>query len=392
MDARHPSSGPRRALSAIDSTADVEAIVAEQVALRRVATLTARRVPLERLFAAVNQELAQSVGADATAVLRFEPEETVTLVAAWNAAGAPVAVGEQEPVNAALRRLRDCARPIRCGPADVPLTGPFIGEIRKLGIRATVAVPIQVDDRVWGVSVVASESPEPFPGATEDRMIQFAELVAIAVGNAQNWAALEASRARVIAAADESRRGIQRDLHDGARQHVVNTVLRLKLAQTMLAQSGHPALEVVSDALDSTERAAADLRELIRRVLPSALRYGDLRGAINALIQHIDVPVSMEIASDRLPAHLETTAYFVIAETLTNADKHARATRVDVRAAIRRGALQLEISDDGIGGARLDRGTGLVGLADRVESIGGQITIASPPGAGTTVAVSLPTE
>jgi GAF domain-containing protein len=144
------SSGPGGADDVAGIDHDVQEIVAEQAALRRVATLVARGACHEVLFAVVNRELAQLVRADAAALLRFEQDETITLVAAWNAAGPPVPAGEQEPVTAALRRLRDTARPVRFGPTGIPLTGPFVAEIRRLGIRASVAVPIQVDGRVWG--------------------------------------------------------------------------------------------------------------------------------------------------------------------------------------------------------------------------------------------------
>jgi GAF domain-containing protein len=157
----------------------------EQNALRRVATLVARGVSQEEMFAVVNQEIARLVGADATALLRFEPDETITLLAAWNTAGKRVPLGDREPVNTALRRLRDTARPARCGPSDVPLTGPFIAEIRRLGIRASVAVPIRVHGLVWGISVAASQRPEPFPSATESLMVEFTELIAAAISNAE---------------------------------------------------------------------------------------------------------------------------------------------------------------------------------------------------------------
>ena len=355
------SFGPDGAGEPAGTSRDVQGIVAEQAALRRVATLVARGVSHEELFAVVNQELARLVGADAAALLRFEPDQTITLLAGWTAAGAPVPEGEREPLTAALRRLRDTARPVRFGPADVPLTGPFITEIRRLGIRAAVAVPIQAGGRVWGVSVAASQSPEPFPPATETRMAAFAELVATAISNAESRAELVASRARAIAAADESRR-IQRDLHDGAQQHLADTILRLQLAKA----------------------------ELVCGIMPAALRHGGLRAAVRALLRHIGLPVSVEVMPDRLPAHIETTAYFVVAEALTNAVKHARATGAGVRAAVRHGALELEIRDDGPGGADPRHGTGLVGLADRVESIDGTIIIISPPGMGTTIAVRLP--
>jgi signal transduction histidine kinase len=370
----------------------MQQIVDEQAALRRVATLAARGVSHEELFAAVNQELARLVGADAAALLRFESDETITLVAAWNAAGAPLPLGEREPVNAALRRLRCTARPIRCGPADVPLTGPFIAEIRRFRIHATVAVPIQVYGRVWGVSVAASQGVESFPAGTENRMTEFAELVAMAISNAESRAELAASRARAIAAADESRSRIQRDLHDGAQQRLVNTILTLKLAKAALERTSHPAAEIVSEALESAEHADADLRELVCGIMPAALRHGGLHAAVRVLLRNIALPVSVEIMPDRLPTHLETTAYFVVAEALTNAVKHADATCAHVRAAVRYGALELEIRDDGRGGADPQGGTGLVGLADRVDSIGGSINIASPRGKGTTIVVRFPAD
>lgn len=371
---------------------DVQEIVAEQAALRRVATLVAHGVCREELFAVVNRELAQLLRADAAALLRFEPDETIALLAAWNAAGAHVLVGEREPVNAGLRRLRDTARPVRCGPTGVPLTGPFIAGIRRLGIRALVAVPIQVDGRVWGISVAASQSPEPFPAATEARMVEFTELVAMAISNAESRAELAASRARAIAAADESRRRIQRDLRDGAQHSLVDTILSLRLAKGTLEQTNHPAAEFVSDALESAEQADADLRELVCGIMPAALRHSGLRAAVRVLLRNIGLPVSVEVMPDRLPAHVETTAYFVIAEALTNVVKHATATSAGVRAAVRHGVLELEIRDDGAGGADPQHGTELVSLADRVESIDGTITITSPPGLGTTIAVRLPAE
>ena len=151
-------------------------IDSEQEALRRVADLVARGVSFEELFALVNRELAQLVGADATALLRFEPDDTITLVAAWDAAGAPVPADQGEPVNTALRRLRDTARSLRCGPLDVPLTGPYVAQIRRHGIRALVAVPIKIDARVWGISVAASQGTAQFPAETETRVARFTEL------------------------------------------------------------------------------------------------------------------------------------------------------------------------------------------------------------------------
>ena len=300
-------------------------------------------------------------------------------------------LGERESVNTALRGLRDTARPVRCGSTGVPLTGPFIAEIRRFGIRATVAVPIQVDGRVWGVSVVASQRAEPFPAGTETRMTGFAELVATAIGNAESRAKLAASRARAIAA-DESCRRIQRDLHDGAQQRLVNTIVTLKLAKATLELTHHPAAAIVSDALNSAEDADTDLRELVCGIMPVVLRHGGLRAAVHSLLRNVALPVTVEVIPDRLPAPVETTSYFVVAEALTNTIKHAGATCAHVRASVHHGALELEIRDDGRGGANPQSGTGLVGLADRVESIDGTITITSPAGKGTVLAVRLPVE
>src|SRR5215467_13891204 len=171
----------------------VPGIAAEDAALRRVAALVARGARHAELFAVAGQELAQFVQADAAALLRFEPDETITLLAAWNATGTPAPVGDREPVNAALRQLRDTACPVCCGPSDVPLTGPFTAELRRLGIRAAVAVPVQVGGRVWGISVAAWQSPAPFPAATGSRMAEFTELMATAISNADGRAELPAS-------------------------------------------------------------------------------------------------------------------------------------------------------------------------------------------------------
>jgi GAF domain-containing protein len=171
----------------------VRGFVAGHEALQRLAALVARGVRHAELFAVASQELAQLVQADAAALMRFEPDETITLLAAWNTTGTPAPVGDREPVNAALRRLRDTARPVRCGPSDVPLTGPFSAELRRLGIRAAVAVPIQVGGRVWGISVAAWQSPAPLPAATGSRMAEFTELMATAISNADGRAELPPS-------------------------------------------------------------------------------------------------------------------------------------------------------------------------------------------------------
>jgi signal transduction histidine kinase len=203
---------------------------------------------------------------------------------------------------------------------------------------------------------------------------------------------LTAARARLVAAADESRRRIQRDVHDGAQQRLVHTIITLKLAKRALGDASGQASAFVDEALVNAERATAELRELVHGIMPAALSRGGLRAGVESLAGHVDLPVRVDVPSQRLPTTLETTAYFIVAEALTNVVKHAGAGSAHVRAVIEGNALNLDVRDDGIGGANPDRGSGLAGLADRVDASGGTIAITSPPGEGTTLAVKLPIE
>jgi signal transduction histidine kinase len=230
----------------------------------------------------------------------------------------------------------------------------------------------------------------PLPPSLEDRLAQFADLIATAIANAESRAALTASRARVVATADETRRRLERDLHDGAQQRLVHTVLTLKLARDALAQHDGPAAALVGESLVNAERANEELRKLVLGILPAALHHGGLRSGVRSLVRGIAVPVTVEVPAERLPEALEMTAYFIVAEALTNVVKHAEAASARVTAAIDGGALRLEVSDDGRGGADASRGSGLVGLADRVAAGGGTIAITSPPGEGTTLCVAMP--
>jgi signal transduction histidine kinase len=207
--------------------------------------------------------------------------------------------------------------------------------------------------------------------------------VAMAIDNAE-------TRSRVLAAAEESRRRIERDLHDGAQQRLVHTVLTLRLAQAALRDTGGDAAEFVRESLEHAERATAELRELVHGIRPAALSTGGLRRGIESLLGLVNLPVHVDVTGERLPAAVETTAYFVAGEALTNAVKHARATTAGVRAEVRDGTLELEVRDDGAGGADPSRGTGLVGLCERVAVNGGTLSIASPHGGGTTISVTLP--
>jgi signal transduction histidine kinase len=286
-----------------------------------------------------------------------------------------------------LTRVIRTGRSARVG--DYSHSSGFLGEVtQRTGIRCSVAVPIMVEGSLWG-SMGAGTQREQFPADTEQRMAEFTELVGTAISNIQARSDLAASRARIVAAADEERRRVVRDLHDGAQQRLVHSIITLKLAHRALQPNHEPGSELVSEALEQAERANVELRELAHGILPAVLTRGGLRAAVGALASRMPVPVEVTLAVDRLPAPVEATAYFVVAEALTNVAKHARATAAAVRAHVEGGILELQVHDDGVGGARSD-GSGLVGLADRLAVLDGQLRVESPAGGGTLVTADIP--
>jgi signal transduction histidine kinase/limonene-1,2-epoxide hydrolase len=549
----------------VPSRAEGGKMAEEQAALRRVATLVARGVAQDEVFAAVNEEVGWLVAADPTSLMRFEADDTVTLVAAWSAADAAFPIGARRPVDDELRSLRDDGRALRFGPMELPPDGPFVEEARRLAIRSAVGVPIVVDGRVWGAAFAASTREVPFPQDTETRLTQFTELVAMAIANAEsrvglarlaeeqtalrrvatlvaqgvppeevfaavaeevvkvlpvqgarigryeadttvtyvattaepgaagpaaarlmragqnlalggnnlatlvfetgrparldnfddisgpigtaargigtgsavgapivvegrlwgvasagwtleqplppdtgarltdftelvataianaeNRAGLAASRARIVAAADESSRRIQRDLHDGAQQRLVHTVVVQQLALRAFENGDANVGELMLEALQNAQQANLELRELAQGVLPSLLTREGLHAAVDALVSRISLPVSVDMSVGRLPTGIEATAYFVVSEALTNVVKHARASAATVGAWLDGGQLRVEIGDDGIGGAHAGDSTGLRGLDDRVSALDGRLVVESVSGQGTVVRALLP--
>jgi signal transduction histidine kinase len=197
------------------------------------------------------------------------------------------------------------------------------------------------------------------------------------------------SRARIVAATDEERRRVVRDLHDGAQQRLVHTVVTLKLAQRALENDGGGAPALVTEALKHAEEATAELRELAHGILPSLLTRGGLRAAVGALASRMPVPVDIGISVERLPSAVEATAYFIVAEALTNVAKHSHANHAAVTARVEDGTLQVQVRDDGIGGVEPD-GSGLVGLGDRLAVLDGSLRVESPAEGGTLIAAAIP--
>jgi signal transduction histidine kinase len=322
--------------------------------------------------------------------LRYEPDGTATTVAGCAERGVEIVEGERftlEGENVTARVLRT-GRPARTDTYE-GASGSIAALLREQGIRSSVGAPIVVEDRLWGVMVAAWRRIEALSADTEERMAQFTELIATAIANAQSRAELAASRARVVATADETRRRIERDLHDGAQQRLVHAVITLKLARRALGDGGGPATELVDEALEHAERATAELRDLAHGILPASLNRG-LRAGIETLVSRVRLPVSVDVTDERMPPQLEATAYFIVAEALTNAVKHARARSAHIKAYVNGVALHVEVRDDGVGGARLNAGSGLLGLHDRAAAMGGELNVESPPRRGTTIVATLP--
>jgi signal transduction histidine kinase len=367
----------------------------EQAALRRVATLVARAAPPDEVFSAVTAEVGRVLSADFTTMSRYDAGGTITVVGMWTSTdgAAPVAVGERLSLGGqnATTLVFDTGRPAKIDYSN-DTSGPIADAARTWGFGSAVGVPIDVEGRLWGVVTVGATRERTLPTDTEVRLAGFTQLVATAIANAEAQAALTASRLRIVAAADAARRRIERDLHDGAQQRLVSLALRVQT--TVRDAVPPPAVELVAQ-LDGVAAEIVgvvdELRELASGVHPAALADGGLRRALTTLARRSAIPVRLDIGVDgRLPEPIELAAYYVVAEALTNTVKHAHATVIDIEAAIDAEVLQLRVCDDGDGGADTTGGSGLVGLTDRVEALGGRLTFNSPSGGGTALKVALP--
>jgi signal transduction histidine kinase len=260
---------------------------------------------------------------------------------------------------------------------------------RATGERSSVGAPIVVDGRLWGIITASWKGDQAPPADTEERMAQFAGLLDIAIANADSRDQLTASRARLVTASDEARRQVVRDLHDGAQQRQVHTIVMLKLAQRALREGNGEGELLVGRALEQAEASNAELRELAHGILPAILTRGGLRAGVDAVVTRLDLPVEVEVPAERFPAEIEASAYFIVVESLTNVVKHSHASRAEVRASVADRMLYVNVRDDGIGRAD-PGGHGLVGIGDRVSALGGRLEIESPAGGGTLVAATLP--
>jgi signal transduction histidine kinase len=359
-----------------------------QLALRRLAMLVASGEPPEAVFAAVTKEVLRHFGNGTARMIRYEADGTATLVANEGTTGPHVRVGKPwdgYPATGLTATVWETGQPARVEDyRDLPGGEPYVRE----GLRSAVGMPILVDGRLWGM-IAAGSGEGPLPDGIEQRMTEFTDLVATAVANAQNRAELIASRARIVAATDAARRQIERDLHDGVQQHLLTLALRLRSAAA-LRESDEIRTEIADVARQLTS-VITELREISRGIHPAVLSRAGLRSALRALGRRSSIPVDMDVRIEgRLPPPVEVGAYYVVSEMLTNAAKHARASVVEVDAEASASTLRVRVRDDGVGGAAPGLGSGLVGLKDRIEALGGTFSLRSPAGGGTTVTCELP--
>ena len=327
--------------------AEAERTAERQAALRRVATAVAEGVSPCDVFSTVTTELAHALRAEHAALFRYEADGSAVMVAAHDSPGA--------------------------------------------GQLSSRTVPIVVDGKEWGVAQVSSSRAQPFPFDTEARLTDFARLVAMAIANAQARSDLTASRTRIVTAADTARRRLERDLHDGAQQRLVSLALKARMTELSLPAGQDKVRDQLAEIVQGLGEVSEELRAISRGIHPAILSKGGLGPALRSLASRSAVPVELDIdVPGRLPDQVEVAAYYVVAEALTNAARHAHAAEVKVTVKAADGHLDLTVQDDGAGGADPSNGSGLIGLVDRVEAVGGHLWVNSPAGVGTSLTASIP--
>jgi signal transduction histidine kinase len=374
------------------SRVELSRLAEEQAVLRRVAALVARGAPPAEVFEVVTGEVGRLIAADAAGLSRYETDGMIASLGSWSRTGRDLPAGTRFPLvpGTVAWSVFEQRRPGRIDNYE-GVRGSAPAAAREAGWRSSVGTPIVVEGRLWGVLAVASKTERPLPLDTERRLAEFAELVTTAIANAETRAELHASRARIVATADATRRRIERDLHDGAQQQLVSLALELRAAQAATPPELREHQADLSRIVDGLTSVSEGLREIARGIHPAALAEGGLQAALKMLARRAPLPVELDVRfKGRLPEAVEVAAYYVVSEGLTNAVKHARAATVRVRLEARGRILDVAVQDEGLGGANPARGSGLLGLKDRAEALGGTISLQSARGAGTRLHVELP--
>jgi PAS domain S-box-containing protein len=369
---------------------EIGLLAQEQRALRRVATLVASEVTSERVFAAVSEESARVLESNAAAVFRYDEDDSISVVGRYareDVGAFPLGTTFPTDDTSTVGRVRRTGFPARIDNW-MELSGDVAETMKSSGYRCSVGAPIVVGGELWGAVSVADA--EILPPESESRLAAFCELVSLAVASAQARTDLQASRARLVASADNERRRLERNLHDGAQQRMVSLALSLQMARAKLDKAPASAAAILEQASKELDQALVELRELARGLHPAILTDRGLAHALEALAARLPVPVELRVSDDRFDPTVEATAYYIAAEALTNVAKHAAATVARVVVTREAAGIRLDVSDDGCGGANVSAGTGIVGLHDRAHAIGGSLTVVSAPGEGTTVTAELP--
>jgi PAS domain S-box-containing protein len=404
LDARGRPEGVVSTLSDISDRREAEqrllaseratrALAGEQAALRRIATLVASEAAPSAVFEHVTEEAARLLGAPSASVLRYDAHGGASVVGTWRQAGSTgIALGSVLALDgdSVVARVYRSGQPQRIDSYEgVP--GTLAEQVRSLGYGSSVAAPVIVGRRMWGVLIASSRGSDELLEGAERRLADFAELVAQSLSNADAYDTLAASRARIVEAGDAERRRLERNLHDGAQQRLVTLALQLRLLDRQITADPAGARDDLAAARQELVHALEELRELARGIHPAILSDGGLHAAVTALANRAPLPVEItQLPSDRLPEPVEAAAYYLIAEAITNVAKHADASHVRVSVQRDDGCIVIEVADDGVGGAEAGAGSGLHGLADRVEALHGRLRVDSPSGGGTRIHAQIP--
>jgi PAS domain S-box-containing protein len=380
------------AIANAEAREELQQLADEQAALREVATLVAQGAEPRAVFDAVCVATGRLIGAASVNLAQFTADEHNLTMAGWSQRGTHVPPGTRLPlegdsINALVRQTQAPGRV----DSYQGLPGRLAARLRELGIRSEVGAPVIVDGRVWGALIAGTDHPEPLPPGAEWRLASFAELIGTAVSNATARSDLIASRARIVTASDAARQRVTRDLHDGAQQQFVNTIINLQLAQQKWSSAPEQARELLDRALGEAQAGMGELRQIAAGIHPAILTHRGLAAALDALAARLPIPVELDATGHRLPDALEASIYFFCSEALTNVVKHARASAAWVRVAREGDRCTIEVRDDGIGGAEPRQETsGLIGLHDRIGALGGAMQISSLASSGTTLRAWVP--
>jgi signal transduction histidine kinase len=374
------------ALANATARAEVRRLADEQATIRRIATLVAQQAPLGDLCQAVTDELAALLGAEDVRVSRFDGLGNLVVVGGWGSLDGLYPAGYAAPVypdTAAGQVYRDGTM-VRLG-SYTGAESENARSARDAGIRSTIGYPIFAGGRLWGALIAASTQPGSLPDRVTQPMSDCSDLIATAIRNAEAEERLRASRERIVTATDQARRRFERDLHDGAQQRLVALALNLRARDNLDGAD----LTATADEVDSI---LTDLRDLSRGLHPAVLSEGGLPAAVRSLVRRCPTPVRLALPATwpEVDELVETACYYVVAEALTNVAKHAQAQGVKVELAADASGVRIAVRDDGVGGADASGSSGLLGIADRVEALGGSLTLVSPRGAGTSLIANLP--